>query len=62
MALALVASCATWASTGSIDRSPCLHVGLRPASDDVGDWAVTVQVSTDAPVCREVYPDAGRRN
>ena len=51
----LAASCATWASTGSVWRERCTHVGVRPASDGLGDYAVTLQVSTDAPVCREVY-------
>jgi hypothetical protein len=53
----LLSSCATWASTGSVYREPCLHIGVRPASDAVGDYAVTVQVTTDArallgPGCR----------
>lgn len=58
--LPCTAACATWTSTRSLYRSPCVHVGVRPAStcgpagcDGVG---ATVQVSTDAPVCREVYP------
>ena len=51
--------CSTWLATGSLYRSPCVHVGARPASDGLGDGAVTVQVSTDWPACRQVY--GGRR-
>lgn len=29
--------------------SPCLHVGLRPHSDAVGDAAVTLQVTACTP-------------
>ena len=53
-----VGACTTWATTGSVYRSPCTHVGVRPASDGLGDYAATVQISSDAPVCREVYPPA----
>jgi hypothetical protein len=53
--LLLLLSCATWWQTGSVVRSQCLHIGVRPASDGWGAVAATVQVSTDAPVCREVY-------
>jgi hypothetical protein len=57
IAALLLSSCATWASTGRVVNDPCLHVGVRPASDAVGDYAVTVQVTTDArallgPGCR----------
>jgi len=47
----LITSCATWYSTGSLVRDRCLHVGLRPASDGWGDWAATLQVTTDWPRC-----------
>jgi len=50
-------ACATWAATGSVYRDRCTHAGIRPASDARDDLAVTVQVSTDAPVCRQVYGD-----
>ena len=64
----LAASCATWASTGSVWRGTVrgcpVHVGARPSSDAVGDWAVTLQITTEeAAPCRVVYPerlDAGR--
>ena len=52
--IVLGASCA-WATTGSMYRGKCSHASARPASDGVGDYAATVQVSTDAPVCKEVY-------
>jgi hypothetical protein len=51
LAIAWCSSCALWASTGSVYRGQCTHVGLRPASDGIGDYAVTLQVSTDAPWC-----------
>lgn len=44
-------ACATWATSGSLYRGRCTHVGVRPASDAIGDYAVTVQVTTDAPRC-----------
>jgi hypothetical protein len=47
----LITSCATWYSTGSLVRDRCLHVGLRPASDGWGDFAATLQVTTDWPRC-----------
>ena len=50
-----VNACATWATTGSVLRTPCTHVGARLHSDDPRDLATTVQVSTDFPYCREVY-------
>lgn len=50
-ALVVLSACATWSSTGSVHRSPCTHVGVRPASDGLGDYAVTLQISTDAPLC-----------
>ena len=31
--------------TGSVVRTEALHVGIRPASDALGDYAVTIQVS-----------------
>jgi hypothetical protein len=40
-------ACVMWTSTGSVYRDPCLHVGVRPASDGLGDYAATVQVSAD---------------
>jgi hypothetical protein len=52
----LVAGCDAWARTGSVYRTPCTHLGVRPASDGPGDYAATVQLSTDAPICRQVYP------
>ncbi len=55
LALLLLAGCAGWANSGRLVDGRCWHVGARPASDGAGDYALTVQVSTDAPVCREVY-------
>lgn len=46
-----VNACATWATTGSLYRGRCTHVGARPASDAIGDYAVTVQVTTDGTSC-----------
>lgn len=54
LALAWVVGCATWASSGSVYRSsgPCpVHIGIRPASDGVGDYAATVRIAGD-PECR----------
>jgi hypothetical protein len=42
-------ACASTLATGSVYRSRCVHVGVRPASDAIGDYAVTVQVTTDTP-------------
>src|ERR1700722_2437838 len=50
-AMFALSSCATWMDSGSIYRGPCTHLGLRPATDGPGDYAVTVQVSTDYPRC-----------
>ena len=47
-----LSACETWMRTGSLYRSQCLHVGVRPAAELDGA-AVTVQVSTDIP-CRKV--------
>ena len=30
-------------------RTASTHLGVRPASDDVGDWAVTAQLSVKTP-------------
>lgn len=54
--IASCASCAPLASTGSVYRGRCTHVGVRPASDGAGDYALTVRVTTDAPACPEVAP------
>ena len=58
IAIALsLAGCATVWSTGSFVRRPCLHEGLRLHSDALNDGAVTFRVSTDWPICRQVYPE-----
>lgn len=50
-----VIACAV-ASTGSLYRGRCTHVGLRPAAS-LGEGAgATVQISGDPFVCRELYP------
>ena len=49
IAATLLTACSTWARSGSLVRDPCLHVGVRPGSDAVGDYALTVQVTTDWP-------------
>jgi hypothetical protein len=51
VALSLVVACATWSKTGSVYRSRCIHVGIRPASDGIGDYAMTLQVSTEWGPC-----------
>ena len=61
--LALFVVCATWSSTGRIVNKPCTHVGIRPVDltmvDDESDGTgVSVRVSTDAPACHAVYPNA----
>jgi len=45
----------TWATTGSVVREKCWHVGLRPAAAGEGA-AVTVQLTTDFPVCPKEKP------
>lgn len=47
--------CAWWIGRGRVLTSPCRHFGVRGATDLSG-VAVTVQVSTDDPVCPYVYP------
>jgi hypothetical protein len=59
IAVLVFASCSTLVTTGSIVREPCLHVGVRPASDGIGDYAATIQVSFDAPCTTR--PDAGAK-
>jgi hypothetical protein len=46
--LLVLLGCSTWASTGSVYRGPCNHVGLRPATDLSG-VAATVQVTSTWP-------------
>lgn len=51
----LLASCATLADTGSIVRTPCLHVGVRIVDlvmldDDLDGYGLSVRVSTDFPL------------
>jgi hypothetical protein len=49
----LFISCATWTQTGRLVNDPCVHLGTRPASDGIGDYALTFQLSTDWPIpCR----------
>ena len=45
-----VAGCATVTQTGSVYRSQCWHVGVRPATDLSG-VAITVQATTDWTRC-----------
>jgi hypothetical protein len=56
--MGLALSCSTWASSGSLYRGECTHVGVRPASDGPGDYALTLQISTDEPACARSRPDA----
>jgi hypothetical protein len=56
----LLAACSTWAQTGRVVDGRCVHVGVRPASDGLGDYALTVQVTTDAPACDRVYQERDR--
>jgi hypothetical protein len=46
--MSLVCEC-RWAATGRVVDSRCVHAGVRPASDSLDDFAVTVQVTTDYP-------------
>jgi hypothetical protein len=46
---AMVALTCGGCATGSVVRSPCVHVGVRPAADMSQGAAVTVQVSADTP-------------
>jgi hypothetical protein len=48
--MVILASCATWASTGRVVDGPCLHVGVRVHGDAVNEWATTLQVTTDYPL------------
>lgn len=48
--------CGTWTQTGRLVDDPCVHVGVRPATDLSGA-AVTLQVTTDWP--GKCYRDAG---
>jgi hypothetical protein len=64
--LLTLAGCATLASTGSIyrgrDSRGCdVHVGVRPASDALNEWAVTVQVSRDWSGRCPSAPDARQK-
>ena len=47
--MSLVCECSHWAATGRVVDSRCVHVGVRPASDSLDDFAITVQVTTDYP-------------
>ena len=42
--------------TGSVYRSRCTHVGVRGHLEGADGALATVQVTTDAPSCPEVYP------
>jgi hypothetical protein len=57
LALSIV-SCETWSRTGRVVNDPCVHVGVRPASDGAGNYALTVQITTDLPATCE-RKDAG---
>lgn len=46
----LLTCASTWATTGSVYREPCTHVGVRGHSDLSGA-AITVKITTDYPVC-----------
>ena len=54
-----ITGCSTIWHTGSVYRKPCTHVGVRVSTDDPKDWGATIQVSTDAPFCREFYEVPG---
>jgi hypothetical protein len=45
-------ACATLTQTGSMYRGRCLHIGARPGDG----FALSIQVTTDAPLCKEIYP------
>jgi len=46
----IVTNCAHWAATGRVIDRPCVHAGIRPASDAIDEWAFTVQVTADPEV------------
>ena len=61
--LLLVAACSTWASTGSLVRERCTHVGLRAQPEEMSlrgltsrDWTVSAQITTDWPYCPRGTP------
>lgn len=47
----LTSGCASVASTGSVYRGPCTHVGVRPAAASETEWAASVQITTNYPGC-----------
>jgi hypothetical protein len=53
--IVVLSACSTWTQTGSVYRSECLHVGIRPADlsvdDEVDDWGITLQVTTEWGPC-----------
>lgn len=53
LALALQ-GCAWWQGRGRVYTTDCTYAGVR-GHTDLSGAAVTVQVETDAPACREVY-------
>lgn len=53
--LTVCATCGCAGPVGRIYTSDCVHVGIRGHTDIEG-IAVTARVTTDAPVCKEVYP------
>jgi hypothetical protein len=61
LCVAAFCSCATWTTTGSIYRSDCVHVGLRPVDltyvDDESDgYGLSFRVSTEWGPC---FRDSG---
>jgi hypothetical protein len=57
-AMPLFLACSTWTRTGRVVNEPCVHLGVRPALDGSGNYAATVQLSTDWPM-QCVIRDAG---
>jgi len=58
--------CATVMSTGSIYRGPgpgkCeWHWGVRPAMDGLSGVAMTIQVTTDYPICEKAKYHANEK-
>lgn len=55
--------CAWWGGRGRVVTTDCVHVGLRPAAacseGSCEGGALTLQVTADPLVCRQVYPSKG---
>ena len=57
LALAALAGCASWWSTGRIVDGTCTHLGVRGHTDLTG-VAVTLQLTHDWGYCAETWPQS----